>query len=79
MKNRYLTETEVNEMALAALASYEFNCNWSQSWWSAKEHCQDEFNVSPSKSVVSLAVNKAKAMWEANVQSTKVMLNGGGL
>jgi hypothetical protein len=76
MEKRYLSDNEISEMAAAAETCYEWTSSWKQAFHAAKEFAQDEFQVSPNKSAVALAVNLAKLAWEKNVISTKKIIEG---
>ena len=45
MKKAYLSEWEIQQMAEAALTSYEFACCWKRAFTEAAEFAADEFGV----------------------------------
>ena len=64
MKSRYLTQSELLEMADAALTSYEFACEWEKSFYAAKEYAVDMLKVKPTRAQCATAVNLAKTKWQ---------------
>tara|TARA_B100001094_G_C17986811_1_gene698058 strand:- start:353 stop:598 length:246 start_codon:yes stop_codon:yes gene_type:complete len=64
MKNRFLTEQEIKQMAEWAVKDYEFSCSWKSAFYSAAEFAVDEFGVRATKSQAATAVNMAKLIWE---------------
>jgi len=67
MKSRYLTRSEILEMADAALISYEFACEWKKSFYAAKEYAVDMLQVKPTRAQCATAVNLAKTKWQSVV------------
>ena len=61
----YLTEDQIDEMADAALTTFEVSADRNAALRAAKEYAVDEFGVTPSKTAVLLAVKRAGLGWEA--------------
>jgi len=75
IKNMYLSNEQIHEMADAALTSYEMVADWHQARVAANEYARDEFGVVPRRSAVLLAVKLAKAGWEGRVMAVKAALS----
>lgn len=60
----YLTETQIHEMADAALTAFEITGEKSRMGEAAAEYAADEFGVSATKSQVGYAVKLAATGWE---------------
>ena len=67
MKSRYLSNSEIRQMAHAALSNYEFSCEWRKAFAAADEYARDELLVSPTRAQSATATNMAKVMWESMV------------
>lgn len=65
LSKRYLTDDEIDDMAHAAFASYEWTASWRRAGEAAREHAADEYGVDASSTAVGLAVRHAQVMWEA--------------
>ena len=66
MENRYLTDSEIEQMALAAYAVFEQGTpEYRFAARAAREYAVDDLGVRPSNSAVLLAANKGRAMWES--------------
>ena len=61
----YLTENQIDEMADAALTTFEVSADRNAAVRAAKEYAIDEFGVTPNKTAVLLAVKRAGLGWEA--------------
>ena len=59
----YLTETQIEAMADAALTSYEFACDWDEALHAAVEYSIDEYGIKPRRSAALLALKQAKLRW----------------
>ena len=59
----YLSDNQIQQMAVEAVTNYEFSCEWVKAAQAAKEFCVEEFNTVPRKSAVLLAVKQAQLMW----------------
>ena len=59
----YLTETQIEAMADAALTSYEFACDWDEALHAAVEYSMDEYGIKPRRSAALLALKQAKLRW----------------
>lgn len=64
MKQRYLTEAELADMAGAACASYEFACDWRAAGTAAAKYAADELGVRATSAQVATAVRLAQTQWE---------------
>jgi len=64
MKTTYLSGIEIQQMAEAALTSYEFTCCWSRAFQAAAEHATDELGVQPTKAQCATATRLAQTGWE---------------
>jgi hypothetical protein len=61
----YLNNAQIDEMASAAVRSYEMTADWLAATRAAQEHAIDEFGIRPRLSAVLLAVKIAKVRWMA--------------
>ena len=66
MKTAFLSKWEIQQMAEAALTSYEFSCCWNRAFQEAAEYAADEFGVKSAT-----AVRLAQSGWEGIRQSVK--------
>jgi|TARA_Y100000114_G_C11718504_1_gene307237 hypothetical protein len=64
MKRRYLYHQEINQMADAALISYEFECCWKRAFQAAAEFATDELGVKATRAQAATAVRIAQTNWE---------------
>ena len=64
MKTRYLSQQEIQQMAEAALISYEFGCSWKRAFQAAAEFAADELGVKATRAQAATAVRIAKTDWE---------------
>lgn len=64
MKKRYLYDQEINQMADAALISYEFGCCWKRALQAAAEFAIDELGVKATRAQAATAVRIAQTNWE---------------
>lgn len=71
MRNRYLTNDEIREMAEAAFTNYEFSCEWSKAREAAIEFAVDEYGFRPGPSAIYLAVKIARVNWGTAVEQVK--------
>jgi len=74
MKASYLSEWEIQQMAEAALTSYEFSCCWKRAFEEACDFAADEFGVKATKAQAATAINIAKTGWEGIRQSVKTII-----
>jgi len=71
MKTAFLSEWEIQQMAEAALTSYEFSCCWNRAFQEAAEFAADEFGVKATRAQAATAVKFAQLGWEGIRQSVK--------
>jgi hypothetical protein len=64
MKTTYLSQWEIQQMAEAALISYEFTSSWARAHEAAKDFAADELQVSATIAQASTAVRIAQTGWE---------------
>lgn len=67
----YLTETQIDEMADAALTAYEITAERNAALRAAAEYAVDEWGIKPRKSAVLLAWKRADLSWEARKMQAK--------
>jgi hypothetical protein len=67
----YLTDSQITEMAEAALVSYEITASWNSANTAAAEYAADELGVKPTSAQIATAINKAKIGWTAISYATK--------
>ena len=67
----YLNDYQINQMAIAAVNSYEMTADWNSAFNAAREFALDEMNVRPNRTAVLLALKIAKTKWMATVQNVK--------
>jgi hypothetical protein len=67
----YLNDNQINQMAQAALSSYEMTADWASAFAAAQEFAIDEIGVRPNRTAVLLAVKIAKVRWMAIAQGVK--------
>jgi len=71
MKTAFLSQWEIQQMAEAALTSYEFSCCWNRAFQEAAEYAADEFGVKATRAQAATAVRLAQSGWEGIRQSVK--------
>jgi len=64
MKTAFLSEWEIQQMAEAALTSYEFSCCWKRAFEAAAEFAADELGVKATRAQAATAVRVAQTGWE---------------
>lgn len=74
MKTSYLSQWEIQQMAEAALNSYEFSCCWKRAFEEAYEFAADEFGVKATSAQAATAVRIAQTGWEGIRQSVKTVV-----
>lgn len=67
----YLNDYQIDQMATAAVNSYEMTADWNSAFDAAREFAIDEMNVRPNRTAVLLALKLAKTRWMATAQSVK--------
>jgi len=60
----YLTDTQIDEMAAAAVTSYDMACSWSAAGRAAREYAADELGVKATDAQVATAVRIAQVKWQ---------------
>jgi hypothetical protein len=71
----YLAESQIHEMADAALTAYEITGEKSRMGEVAAEYAADEFGVCATKSQVGLAVNLALTGWQGIKMAVKASVD----
>jgi hypothetical protein len=74
MKTAYLSQWEIQQMAEAALTSYEFSCCWKRAFQEAAEFAIDELGVNPTRAQAATAVRIAQTGWEGIRQSVDAVI-----
>ena len=74
MKTAYLSQWEIQQMAEAALTSYEFSCCWKRAFQEAAEFATDELGVKPTRAQAATAVRIAQTGWEGIRQSVETVI-----
>ena len=64
MKTNFLSQWEIQQMAEAALTSYEFSCCWKRAFQEAAEFAADELGVKATRAQAATAVRLAQTGWE---------------
>lgn len=64
MKSQYMSQWEIQQMAEAALTSYEFTASWKRAFKAAFEFAADEWGVKATRSQAATAVRIAQTGWE---------------
>ena len=67
----YLTETQIDEMADAALTTFEVSADRNAALRAAAEYAADEWGIKARKSAVLLAMKRADLSWEARRMQAK--------
>ncbi len=76
MKTNFLSQWEIQQMAEAALTSYEFSCCWKRAFQEAGEFAADEFGVNATCAQAATAVRLAQTGWEGIRLSVKSVNQG---
>jgi hypothetical protein len=71
MNNNYLTDSQIHDMAQAALNSYELTADWVSAKAAAAEYAIDELGIKPRKSAVLLALRIAQTGWHSITLNVK--------
>ena len=78
MKSQYMSQWEIQQMAEAALTSYEFTSCWKRAFQAASEFAADEWDVKATRSQADTAVRIAQTGWEGIRMSVqKIQYNQG--
>lgn len=67
----YLSQSQIDAMADAAVTTYEISGDWSAALRAAVEFSRDEYGVQPRRSAALLAVKLARLQWQARVLIAK--------
>lgn len=70
MNTGYITDRGIDQMAQAALRSYEMTADWNSARIAARDYAFDELNTMPNPTALLLALQIAKVKWAAIVQYT---------
>lgn len=73
----FLNNCQIDEMASAALATFEMTADKRAAIRAAQEYALDNFRVMPRRSAVLLAYKQAMLRWSAIVQSTTQEIEDG--
>jgi len=69
MKTAYMSEWEIQNLAEAALTSYEATASWGRAFDAAVEFAADEWEIKATKAQAATAVAIAKTGWQGIKQS----------
>jgi len=67
----YLNQSQIDDMARAALATYEVTADWRSGFDAAREYALEVIGVRPNRTAVLLAVKIAKVKWMVIVNQAK--------
>ena len=67
----YLTEAQIDEMAEAALTTFEVSAKRNSALRAAAEYAMDEWGIKARKSAVLLAMARAGLSWEVRKMQAK--------
>ena len=71
MKPAYMSQWEIQQMAEAALTSYEFTASWKRAFEAAAEFAADEWGMKATRAQAATAVRIAQTGWEGIRMSVK--------
>jgi hypothetical protein len=71
MRTTYLTSSQIDEMAEAALDSYEMTGDKAAAFRAAREHAADEMGVRATQAQCATAFQRAMVGWMARVARVK--------
>ena len=71
MKTAYMSQWDIQNMAEAALTSYEMTSNWSRAFEAAVEFAADEWEIKATRAQAATAVTIAKSGWQGIKQSVE--------
>ena len=72
LQQRFITNSEIEQLAIEAVKNYEMSCAWGKSGQEARECGADDFGLRLTNAQVATIVNVAKQKWEAIVMSTRL-------
>ena len=70
-KVAYLTQSQIDAMADAAVTTYEVCADWTDALRAAVEFSMDEYGVKPRKSAALLALKLARLQWQARAMAVR--------
>ena len=65
MKKRFLTTTEINELASEAVRNYEFSCEWRNTAEAISDYAFDYWEIGVTKAQIATVICVAKTKWMA--------------
>lgn len=68
---RYMPQSEIDQMASAAVTCYEMACSWRRAGEAAREYAADDLGVRATSAQVALAVRLAQTRWQGIAQSIR--------
>ncbi len=71
MKTAYMSQFEIQQLAEAALISFEGSASWSRAFDAAVEFAADEWEIKATKAQAATAVTIAKTGWQGIKQSVQ--------
>ena len=74
MKTAYMSEWEIQQMAEAALISFEGSASWSRAFDATIEFAADEWEIKATKAQAATAVAIAKTGWQGIKQSVQKII-----
>tara|TARA_R110001592_G_scaffold67270_1_gene206250 strand:+ start:346 stop:579 length:234 start_codon:yes stop_codon:yes gene_type:complete len=67
----YLSDFDIQQMAEAALTTFEMTASWKRAFESAVEFAADEWEIKVNNAQAATAVNIAKSGWQGIKQSVQ--------
>jgi len=74
LQQRFINNSEIEQLASWVVTNYEFSCSWRGAGQSAKECAADDFGVRLTNAQVGTVVNVAKQKWQSLVISTQLAI-----
>lgn len=74
----YLTDDQINRMAEAGADAFKMTGDDSAVMRAAEEYAVDEFSITPRRSAIRLAYNRAALIWEARKMAAKRAIKAEG-
>ena len=71
MNTAYMTEWDIQQLAEAALTSFEMTASWQSAGIAASEFAADEWEILATKAQVATAVAIARIGWQGIKQSVQ--------
>jgi len=72
----YMSAIEVQNMAEAALVSYEMTTSWSEAYTAAVEYAADEWHIKATPAQAKTAIRLAQTGWDGIRMSVKATVMG---